>query len=460
MRPAAVWAALIGAVFFAASAGAAGAAGGHLAKFEPAQGCYIGAFIEKDDHVNGDIQQFEGLTGKKHASYFTYCGYGHPFPAEWVAKVKARHAAPHIAFEPNNGLDEVNDDDYLRAWARDAAHAECPIFLRFASEMNGPWTAYSKDPIQYKDKFRMVARVMREEAPNVAMVWTPFETPQRLINLYYPGDDSVDWVGINIYSVYLHDGDPKQPANTEDPAEFLRYIYNEYSDRKPIQVSEFAATSASFSKGTETSTVDFAIAKMKRFYTSLIQEFPRVKSVNWFCMNTIKAGLANNNYSILGDKRVLDTYSQLVSDTHFLSNVSYDPRMFGIRPEAPGPVISTLGAAGITLHRKNADDDLITSSGAVAASLDQPWLRGLKEGDVVHGDLIVRVQLPVGLEARGLIWIVDGRTVALTNTAPYRVSVPFDRLGAGKHTAQVQVMAKDDYGTIHSSPEVHFTLEP
>ena len=85
-----------------------------LAKFEPQQGCYIGAFIERDNTVHGDIEAFEGLTGKKHASYFTYVGYGRPFPAAWVAKVKARHAAPHIAFEPNNGLNEVQDDDYLR----------------------------------------------------------------------------------------------------------------------------------------------------------------------------------------------------------------------------------------------------------------------------------------------------------------------------------------------------------
>ena len=151
------------------------------AKFEPAQGCYVGAFIELDDTVKGDITVFEELTKKQHASYFTYVGYGRPFPLEWVNKVKARGAAPHIAFEPNNGLDEVKDDEYLRAWARDAARTQCPIFLRWASEMNGPWTAYGKDPAQYREKFRLMAQVMKEEAPNVAMVRTPFAEPTRLI---------------------------------------------------------------------------------------------------------------------------------------------------------------------------------------------------------------------------------------------------------------------------------------
>ena len=88
---------------------------GNLAKFEPAHGCYIGAFIERDTHVMGNIGAFEELTKRKHASYFTYVGYGRPFPAEWVRKVARAGGARHIAFEPNNGLDEVQDSLYLRA---------------------------------------------------------------------------------------------------------------------------------------------------------------------------------------------------------------------------------------------------------------------------------------------------------------------------------------------------------
>ena len=112
---------------------------GGAAKFEPASGCYIGAFIERDSNVQGNIPAFEDLTKKKHASYFTYVGYGRPFPSDWFDKVVRNGAAPHIAFEPNDGLQEVKDDVYLRAWARDAARTKRPIFLRWASEMNGEW---------------------------------------------------------------------------------------------------------------------------------------------------------------------------------------------------------------------------------------------------------------------------------------------------------------------------------
>jgi hypothetical protein len=68
-------------------------------------------------------------------------------------------------------------------------------YLRWGSEMNGPWTKYGKDPKQYVEKFRLVTKVMREEAPNVAMVWTPFCRARRAHRSYYPATiTSTGWV--------------------------------------------------------------------------------------------------------------------------------------------------------------------------------------------------------------------------------------------------------------------------
>jgi len=81
-----------------AVAAVGGAHGAELAKFEPPTGCYVGAFVQLDPVVKGDFGLFEQLTQRKHASYFRYLGYGMPFPSEWVARVKAAGAAPHIAW--------------------------------------------------------------------------------------------------------------------------------------------------------------------------------------------------------------------------------------------------------------------------------------------------------------------------------------------------------------------------
>jgi hypothetical protein len=291
------------------------------------------------------------------------------FRSNGCQKVTRNGGAPHLAFEPNNGLAEVRDSPYLRAWARDARRAKCPIWLRWASEMNGPWTKYGGNPDLYKEKFALVSRIMKEEAPNVAMLWTPFAEPAKFIPLYYPGDQWVDWVGVNIYSVFVHNGDINRPSHEEDPVEFLKPTYELFADRKPIHISEFAASVRC--KVTTQDIVEWAIEKTKRFYTALREDFPRVKSVNWFCLDTIDAKLASNNYSLLSDGRMLATYRQLVSDKHFLSRVHYNPNDWN-RPVKAG---TTQGKAGLSL-RPAGNEDMLAVHGAVAATITEPFLRG------------------------------------------------------------------------------------
>lgn len=420
-----------------------------LAKFEPSSGCYIGAFIERDSAVMGNIPAFEELTKRKHASYFTYVGYGRPFPLQWVRKVAKNGGAPHIAFEPNEGLAEVRDSSYLRAWARDAARCKCPIFLRWASEMNGPWTKYGGDPQLYKDRFALVSSIMKQEAPNVAMVWTPFAEPAKFIPLYYPGDGWVDWVGVNIYSVYIHNGDVKRPSADEDPVAFLQVVYNLYAEKKPIHISEYAATI--YCKGSAQDTVEWAIEKTKRFYTALREQFPRVKSVNWFCLDTVQAGLASNNYSLLSDGRMLANYRTLVADKHFLSQVFFDPNTWN-RPIKAG---TTQGRGGFSLPNRS-NDDVLAVSGAIAATISEPFLRGLKNGDIVKSDLQLWAQLPVGMSMSGIFWQIDGATVALKNST-LRLSIPRERLIEGEHLARIVVQTRDGR-KIPSSP-IRFTVE-
>lgn len=310
-----------------------------LAKFEPEQGCFIGAYVLQDVNISGKMDRWEQLTGKGHASYLRYLGYGKPFPSEWVQAVRKLGAVPNIALEPNEGLYAVQDcgptcrhgqparpgqkaDPHffcLRKLAHELAESGGPVFLRFASEMNGPWTRYHGDPRKYREKFRMVARVMHELAPNVAMVWTPYCTPLKNIPDYYPGDDAVDWVGVNIYSVHHHDGSLHHPAHWEDPTKLLKPIYELYADRKPIQISEYAATHTCKACGQY--TADFAMDKMIRLYRTLPEQFPRVKMIYWFSYDTLSGKAAENNYAVTDDPVMTDTYRRLVAPEYFLPRI-------------------------------------------------------------------------------------------------------------------------------------------
>lgn len=315
-----------------ATQGTAGAAstvtgGRELAKFEPPSGMYIGAYIDKDSHMvklgDDKFKAFNKLAGKQHAIYFTYHRYGSPFPYHWAEQVGQAGGAIQLAFQPDNGLDEVKDGPYLRQFARDAKAAGVPVFLRFASEMNGNWVKWNGNPQQYIQTFRLVAKVMREEADNIAMVWSPAANPKPTIQAYYPGDEWVDWVGLSIYSVKYFNGKLGSPADQVNPLDSLDEVYQTYSARKPIMVSEYAATH--YSKAGDTSTLYFAQTKMNMLYHGAKLKYPRLKAISWFSLNTLtdshRAERSLNNFSLTENDKVLAAYSKLIADPYYLSSV-------------------------------------------------------------------------------------------------------------------------------------------
>ena len=422
--------------------------------FIPADGCYLGAYIELDCATGGDIDDFESIIGRPHASYFRYVGYGSPFPFRWVREMHERGILPHIAWEPNNGLDPVRDDDYLRGWAEAAARTGGPVFLRYASEMNGTWQAYSGNPAEFIEKWRSVARVMREIAPNVIMVWCPFATPQRTITEYYPGDEWVDWVGVNIYSVHHYDGDITKPA-VDDPREQLRYVYDLYADRKPIAICEYAATH--FCAACNSDVTDFGLQQMTRLYEALPTQFPRVKMIAWFCVDTVGTGLASNNYSLTASREFAERYRELVGDSYFLGRLPESSRMIASMPRTtPAPVVPTpapvpFGPLEIPAVEPPPEQPEEQPTGPLPPT-DHP-LALARLGPVspsqidiavigappsaVRGEVEIVAEAGEDLNVEVVEFHIDGQWRAITNVTPFRFPWNASLVEPGVHTLTV-----------------------
>jgi hypothetical protein len=428
-----------------------------LARFEPARGCYLGAFIEHDELAHGDFDRFERIVGKRHACYVNYSSYGRPFPSAWVARVAAHGAAAHVGWEPNHGLDEVRDDAYLHGWARAAAACGAPLFLRFASEMNGNWMAYSGNPSLYIEKFRLVYRVMHAEAPNVAVVWCPFSSPRSNIPDYYPGDEFVDWVGVNIYSVFYHNADVNQSGADEDPRWELRAVYDRYADRKPVMICEYAASHES---SVMHETVKwFALAKMKALYESLPSEFPRVKCVQWFSWNTLADRAADNDYSITDSASITGEYRRLTSGSWFLDTV--------IGQRRPRPPLAALPLPGLpsparppTTTGPTTPPMPVPGPAAPApaatpgppAMEDDDWLRplrssfgllGLRPGQRVVAPVRLSVYHPPEWQVDMVEFLVNGQSVAASNVAPFEWPWNPARLEPGRYELAVRLTRRD-----------------
>jgi hypothetical protein len=312
------------------------------ARFEPRVGCYLGAFIDFDATLNARVRDengtahtdpaaFEKLVSKPHAMYFFYLGYGKRLPLDWVRRLSHSGKIVHIALEPNGGLSAVRDDAYLRTFARDMRRSGARIFLRFASEMNGDWTRYHGNPALYRAKFKLVHDVVHRIAPNVALVWCPYTSPEWNIKDYYPGDNATDWVGVNMYSVTYHNNHSDQPSESEHPCDLLNYVYARYAARKPIMICEFGATHFSEVEGRQ--RPDFAIRKIATLYMALARLYPRVKCINYFDGNALQftGGTASNDYCVTDDPSILEVYRYLIASPYLLSR--------GLGPGAPMPVM-------------------------------------------------------------------------------------------------------------------------
>lgn len=106
-----------------------------------------------------------------------------------------------------------------------------PVFIRFAPEMNAPWEPWGLQPTAYAAAFRRASAAVHATVPQAAMVWSPaagqgypFGGPAgptssvpldpaadtngdgRLTSAddpyapYFPGNEAVDWVGLDAYS--------------------------------------------------------------------------------------------------------------------------------------------------------------------------------------------------------------------------------------------------------------------
>lgn len=303
-----------------------------LAKFEPAAGTYLGLYEERGPAGN-DYNRVKDLYGRQHALYL---GYGHIYgPGNFVlprdTMEKARQvpgAGLVLALEPNGGLGGLREED-LTAIARELAAVKIPVFLRFASEMNMEGTnAWHGDPAAYVSWFRRVATIMRREAPNVAMVWNPFDIVQpegvKATALeYYPGDEYVDWVGVNFYSDYYLSGRADQPGAGLDPLQRLDYWYRIFAGSKPLMVGEFGIAHTVLSPG-RADVSRWAAFNIRKFYRTLPLLYPRVKAVVYFDLNEsdpLYTQAKVSDYRLDDNPEVLTAYREAIAGPHYLEQI-------------------------------------------------------------------------------------------------------------------------------------------
>jgi hypothetical protein len=291
---------------------------GHCGGATPSSGphlpLYWGATI--GDQITGEqapwdmsaVSRFEGMAGKQLSlinffSPFADCGGSHcsfyKFPADPMDNIREHGAIPVFSWssqstpsslnEPNFQLSDViagGYDTYIRQFAEDARDWGHPFFLRFNWEMNGNWFPWmegvngnqSGDSVaawrHVHDIFTSVG------ADNVTWVWCPNVDPagkMRDLASLYPGDDYVDWTGLDGYNW----GPGKGGWASFDSLYSSTYhaITDSVAPSKPMLIGEMGSSE---NGGSKASWISETLAQIPAAY-------PKIRGMLWF--NTFDDGM-------------------------------------------------------------------------------------------------------------------------------------------------------------------------
>jgi beta-mannanase len=247
-------------------------------------GCAVGAY------VNGleNLANFQEQIGRRLAAILWYVHWPEPFPRGEADLAAANGSVPLITWEPwlAEGLEGISTgkhESYVQSFFQAAKEWGRPLLLRFGHEMNGnwyPWDGehngkYELGSRQYKKAWAYIYNVKQAVgADNAALVWCPnnFSLPAEPWNAlenYYPGDDCVDWVGMDGYN-WGYD-------RWQSFDDIFADIYGKLAalTGRPIMIGEFASSEHGGSKA----------AWIKEAFTKFSASYPRLKLFCWFNIN-------------------------------------------------------------------------------------------------------------------------------------------------------------------------------
>jgi len=259
-------------------------------------------------------QQLDKFASKPDYVMF-YRDLGRPYPRRSTDLIRSHGATPVLSLElwhwmrgrPKASclpaIVQGKYDEFFRTWARAAREDGKRVLLRFGFEMNGEWFSWSGDPDLFKEAWRRVHAIFREEkAKNVEWVWAPNilsvpKTPENGMHRYYPGDEVVDWVALDGYNF----GDDHDQWHTWTSFEAIfDAALNDFAKRypkKPVMIAETGCAPGD----------PKARAEWIRDAHAYLERRPQVKALVWF--NYDKSRQKEPNFRIDATPGALEAFN-------------------------------------------------------------------------------------------------------------------------------------------------------
>jgi len=282
------------------------------AKVPPAEGALFGAFVGVGTESEVDFAAEEELIGRRWVIDNRFYSF-----EDWINDRTRwdieKHKIPMITWEPHEPLDEIiagTHDVVFRARAEGARDLGAEIFLRWGHEMNGNWYPWSgamnggaDGPAKYIAAYRHVHDLFAEVgADNVVWVWCPLVTdvpaePWNHWTNYYPGDEYVDWVGLDAYNW----GTSASCCVWQSFPILIALLYGDYAGKKPLILPETASTELGGSKA----------EWIREMHQALTTDYTAIKAVVWFDINK------ETDWRVASSSATLEAYKAMAHDPYF-----------------------------------------------------------------------------------------------------------------------------------------------
>jgi len=268
---------------------------------------YWGAYVMGSPADISLMDNLEARVGKKASlemmgQPWMRGGVYQPFPTAYFETIRSRGTIPVLDWaswdqccgteQPAVSLATITNgshDAYLIRWAQAAKAWGHPFFMRFDAEMNGWWRPWSEQvngnhPGDFAPAWRHVVDVFRSQgANNVTWLWCAnIVGPRSTLTGLYPGDNYVDWTGMDGYNFGTDRANQWQTFNqvfgfsVYDGGFDTYELLQQTAPSKPIMIAETAASEHGGSKAAWITDM---------LSTQLPRNFPKIKAFVWFDWN-------------------------------------------------------------------------------------------------------------------------------------------------------------------------------
>jgi hypothetical protein len=279
-----------------------------LGKYEPFSGIYLGAYVEKNKDINKDILTFEEITG--HTQTFKVFQYTleEGLSSQEILKCMAQRKVPYIKLLLGKDFDL---SPLYRMISDIKASYNVPIFIELF-----PLSGRLTDSIAYKETYQRAYEVVKKYLEQAVVVWSIDDSRLYDMPLYYPGDEFVDWAGINIYIPQYKNG----MRYTADHEEAVDFWYKSFQKTKPMMISSLAISH--FSRVDHTYTLQDAQNKLGLFYKEILSVYPRIKGVLYIDVDMEQVSKSGKeDYRITSQKQLADYMKKIFKSEDFLEGI-------------------------------------------------------------------------------------------------------------------------------------------